>query len=1654
MLVLEKGRDEGPSYVSPLTPADLRKGYSAPYPFQTTTTSVTETSTPVLVQGIDISSFHDIEQLKSLLNKCQEYEDRRLVRERIRTLSKKTGTSELHHHHHHHHHPERVGSSPVRVVKSPLDSNRQPFQSSQGESTPLTPLICDQLRFSLQEALLRKGGGNTITFPLPNLGNPNASGAEESLFDSGTESGDDPGSDRGEELSHFMEGIQESLCQSDRTLDTGILNDVEHVLNRLKFSLRSAMTEADSAHADQFNLVTKDGPTSEKWTLSTEQGSELLALIDRLQGSLETMCQRPTAQPDIVPSSSQTSMDSDCLVTTGRLTFPVGPEAMNVHGRGDSSNLGINSPGEGTNNSNQKNLPPWKIRVARRRAMARSHTLGGDGEEELSAVQSVLQTQTSSKNPPPWNSFSTTCNPKPFRRVNLSDSIPHSKSLDSVFSKLQIWQLPDGKTGIDVDEDYGQSAISKLYPPVKSSSIDLHRQQSDQKRASLQLRRQNSFDSGDEADRSKDTTGDELDYEMPDLIPHSLKKGSNDTFKAFGMNKAEAEKPTLMPTVVDPSEMLFTPEQTVKIAIHKAAINKQLSVDESSKSMDEPEHVSQEEKASGYSTVSQDLSDKRSQFLLSQLSDADMRLGSQFSEKTDTQSGKPPFLSKMENKKKARRSQTAVVQRQHLDSDDARREDVRSDAEDNHPVKFTPKTTGDAKFASFLKRSGQAEERVISKPAYLASAEKDRNWKNRYSNLKHAFEGPQDTESMSRASASVPPSPTVHKNMWVSSEKKAEPLVQSKSARHEEVEHSTVGSQTKKMTEKLLAEAEAQKVVMPVKKQSTSKWPPVFSKPEPAVQPTRSSSVPPVSFNRPLAISAEDKKPEPVESNKSWRPQNVPYTPTSIVAKRCEKINSGSRAETSPTPPKTPWNSQSLVAARVKFPSQSNISNVKPVFLQSSHPETRAVKDFSAMISSSSQPPSPAPIKKFQPAQAFDSYRPQSVQMQPQPWSTRDLEPGTQTHTKPQSTTHGEPLIKAQGKSIYDHGLAPQVQPRLAHRQEPSQSHSYHNEPLRTLPHPYHHENQPRTQPHPPYHEHQRQTQPLPSYHETQPRRQSQPTYHNDNQHRAQSHLTHHDYQRQTQPLASHQHETQPRTQPTYHNDNQHRAQPHLAHHDYQRQTQPLASYQHENQPRIQPNNRNEAAALEDSMHQQESSTQQQSSAASTPCSEMSFDAELPPPVVRIAGQDKKYGAVSHNPVDSSRVPGMLLQNSMLGKPGPGVAHGSSCSDKAVSPLNSSVSRKPGPVSVSSTATAGIPNYGPGQHSPFSVKTQVQNSASPRKSVPSPVVVKSDPSIVSNINRSPNQSQKVVRQDKPSFESNVPAPQDRGVPSPRRTTLSGTKSQSLELVQRVQETRKQQEVPDTSRNRSVGKLTRPQSLLIPDESSRSRSRSRSPKSPAYIPPRQFEARLDSETVISKRQAVEAFFSGQQLQKSSSQPLVRLQRQDTVEREFEELVQEADEKASIWQSRSLDTGTSTHHAHIVRKWLQDNFSSSGNATTTATSTSTTTTTSTSTSSSTPCTKPLVVERCPSMEKGRLVEEASQKEGIASLRLYVTPTGDGDNCLALFPDRKDIHRNSEDDTDGSDDIIGGKQGFFKGDREGGVFVEDDGEQIFFRRDQVFF
>lgn len=188
----------------------------------------------------------------------------------------------------------------------------------------------------------------------------------------------------------------------------------------------------------------------------------------------------------------------------------------------------------------------------------------------------------------------------------------------------------------------------------------------------------------------------------------------------------------------DPSLRLFTPEQTVQIAIHKAAIKKQISQEGKRRESSDDGDVSSGEEScevNNYNEVS-----------------SAQRLLQMASESAKKNPSAARFHNRSSKKLKMKRANTIDIPKpanffEYSSGDEygASADEVSIDVERKHhnkeikflPPSFEPKTENDLKFLAFLK---QVNENQPKMQTYNPSARGGKHWSNRFSSIKTTFE--------------------------------------------------------------------------------------------------------------------------------------------------------------------------------------------------------------------------------------------------------------------------------------------------------------------------------------------------------------------------------------------------------------------------------------------------------------------------------------------------------------------------------------------------------------------------------------------------------------------------------------------------------------------------------------------------------------------------------------------------------------------------------------------------------------------------------------------------------------------------------------------------------------------------------------------------
>lgn len=197
----------------------------------------------------------------------------------------------------------------------------------------------------------------------------------------------------------------------------------------------------------------------------------------------------------------------------------------------------------------------------------------------------------------------------------------------------------------------------------------------------------------------------------------------------------------------DPSLALFTPAQSVQIAVHKAAINKQISQEESKRENNKREE-SYDSDDGDVSSVEDDQTMATSHKGLDDAISSAQRLLQIASDNNKKTYNQGRFQDRNSKKQKFKRANTIDIPKP-ANFYESFSQDERDDIDQNtyqNKVKtekktlqpsFQPKTESDMKFLAFLKQANKSETKAS---AYNPSARGGQPWTNRFVNLKTAFE--------------------------------------------------------------------------------------------------------------------------------------------------------------------------------------------------------------------------------------------------------------------------------------------------------------------------------------------------------------------------------------------------------------------------------------------------------------------------------------------------------------------------------------------------------------------------------------------------------------------------------------------------------------------------------------------------------------------------------------------------------------------------------------------------------------------------------------------------------------------------------------------------------------------------------------------------
>lgn len=214
----------------------------------------------------------------------------------------------------------------------------------------------------------------------------------------------------------------------------------------------------------------------------------------------------------------------------------------------------------------------------------------------------------------------------------------------------------------------------------------------------------------------------------------------------------------------DPSLTLFTPAQSVQIAVHKAAINKQISQEESKR-----ERKNLKENSNCYESDDGDISSTEEEQTLIAHEDLDECVSSAqrlLQIATDNQKKRTPerFHAKNSKKLKMKRANTIDIPKpcfydgecssgeefERTSADEVQNDNVktrvRASSGDRKytQIPFQPKTESDMKFLAFLQQTKNENYKTVT---YNPSARGGKPWSNRFTNIKTAFEQPVSKEN-------------------------------------------------------------------------------------------------------------------------------------------------------------------------------------------------------------------------------------------------------------------------------------------------------------------------------------------------------------------------------------------------------------------------------------------------------------------------------------------------------------------------------------------------------------------------------------------------------------------------------------------------------------------------------------------------------------------------------------------------------------------------------------------------------------------------------------------------------------------------------------------------------------------------------------------
>ncbi|KAG8233870.1 hypothetical protein J437_LFUL006893, partial [Ladona fulva] len=356
--------------------------------------AIKESATVVYSSDTDLDGIWDERRLRQLLESCSDYDGRRKIRARIRTvMAEQKVTAEIVAEGRLEAEKEDSARSKAIVSKQTDDGQMETsttvLRSVQGE---LLPLIVDQLKTSLErgEGL---GGGPLTGFRI------SSSSSEEGPFDSGTESGDDRRNQRRrrvqqqqltrEEVAGGEEGDAEDEEEEDEDIQMphgefssfmeGLKSSIEEAAARRKRERAPGVGE-DSEGTQRENKTEKQFVNNNKKGVAGVEGellSEVHTALDKLHGTLQT-------------SSGLDPEKSQALISLiSRLQTSLEEEQKN---RKDNQPEVIPPPAAPPPRTV---VPDWKARCQRKR-QGRAHTVGVS-QEELEDARRLLQSQEKEK---------------------------------------------------------------------------------------------------------------------------------------------------------------------------------------------------------------------------------------------------------------------------------------------------------------------------------------------------------------------------------------------------------------------------------------------------------------------------------------------------------------------------------------------------------------------------------------------------------------------------------------------------------------------------------------------------------------------------------------------------------------------------------------------------------------------------------------------------------------------------------------------------------------------------------------------------------------------------------------------------------------------------------------------------------------------------------------------------------------------------------------------------------------------------------------------------------------------------------------------------------------------------------------------------------